>query len=86
MEHSEATRETTRWIEMWISNDADHYFGALDCATADPSGHELMIYIRNALERAPHGSAAWHTRRELSAADLESRVDWADIAATLTDI
>ena len=82
MEHSEKGAEVTRWVELWLINDGDYYPQALDLALAGEV-EELGKWVSGVLRTARMPSAAWHTARELAPNDY-ARVDWADIARTLT--
>jgi hypothetical protein len=76
------TQENTRWVEVWIINDGDYHDRALELAT-DGDTDGLGEYLTESLKGAPEGSGAWHTAQEMSDADY-GRVDWKEIAETLT--
>lgn len=82
MEHSEKGREVTDWVSVWLVNDSDTYFGALDAARCGDL-ETLESFVVETLKGAPEHSGAWYTAQELSANDYE-RIDWQDIADTLT--
>lgn len=78
---ADTTEENTHWVSVWVSNDADYYFDALELASTDVG--KMAGFIRYSLRHAPRNSSAWHTAREMSAADYDT-VDWQEIADTLT--
>lgn len=73
--------EATEYVSLWIVNDGDYYHHALDVAESGNLA-ALATFVEVALNCAPHGSAAWYVRRELSANELNA-IDWAYIASCL---
>lgn len=72
----------TRWVEVWIINDADHYPYAQDAARV--GARELEDYVRGVLRTAPKPTTAWYVAQEMSANDYDT-VDWQEISDTLLD-
>lgn len=74
--------ENTNWISTWIVNDESYCWQAKNVAD-DPAS--LAEFIIESLQDAPVDSGAWYTAQEMTPADYD-RVDWAEIAATLTAV
>lgn len=79
---ADTAEQNTRWIEVWISNDHDHYGEALEIAERGDAG-ELETFIRRVLDNAPVESPAWYTAREMRHSDMLT-VDWQEVVNTLT--
>lgn len=74
-------KASTEYVSTWICNDGDYYEAARTLALGkDLAG--LAEYVTNVLDAAREGSAAWHTRRELSANDM-LRIEWLEVATDL---
>ena len=75
------TEENTRWIEVWVLNDIEYYGEALE--KAKEGADVLRDYLTKVLQNAPKDSVAYTTAKEMRGSDYD-KVDWAEVAETLT--
>jgi hypothetical protein len=74
------SEEITHLVSAWIESDQPYYHLARDIASYDVSA--MAAILTEVLKSAMPATAAWHTARELSAADYD-KVNWQEIADTL---
>lgn len=77
---AELVEENTQWISVWLLNDPDNYYHAVDAAFH--STQELENVVMNILKTAGENSAAGYTHSEMHWSDYEY-VNWDEIREAL---
>lgn len=78
-EQSNRGRYVTEQVQIWIENDGDR----IEKAKEQARRGDLDRYLKGEIQFAKSWDAAHHVKQELAWNDLEYRVDWQAIAASL---